>query len=53
MIIEGQSIAYTNVVSKEYYIYYTYMKDSIDDFMLEIEKANLTAKGPLFYTLKN
>ena len=28
MIIEGQSIAYTNVVSKEYYIHYTYMKDS-------------------------
>ncbi|HDR7354486.1 Uncharacterized protein BCZB5J_02018 [Bacillus cereus] len=53
MIIEGQSIAYTNVVSKEYYIHYTYMKDSIDDFMLEIKKAKLTAKGPLFYALKN
>ncbi|CAG9614502.1 hypothetical protein BACCIP111899_03735 [Bacillus rhizoplanae] len=53
MIIEGQSIAYTNVVSKEYYFHYTDMEEAIEDFMSEIAKANLTVKGPMFYALKN
>ncbi|MGG0240022.1 DUF5085 family protein [Bacillus rhizoplanae] len=53
MIIEGQSIAYTNVVSKEYYFHYEDMEEAIEDFMSEIAKANLTVKGPMFYALKN
>ncbi|MGG0293083.1 DUF5085 family protein [Bacillus pacificus] len=53
MIIEGQSIAYTNVVSKEYYFHYEDMEEVIEHFMSEIATANLTVKGPMFYALKN
>jgi len=53
MIIEGQSIAYTNVVSKEYYFHYEDMEEAIEHFMSEIATANLTVKGPMFYALKN
>ncbi|WP_062239459.1 DUF5085 family protein [Fictibacillus sp. FJAT-27399] len=53
MIAEDQSIAYTNVVSKEYYFHYSDMENAIEDFIAEIENANLTIKGPLFYALKN
>ncbi|MGE6619692.1 DUF5085 family protein [Bacillus mycoides] len=53
MIIEGQSIAYTNVVSKEYYFHYEDMEEAIEHFMSEIVTANLTIKGPMFYALKN
>lgn len=53
MIIEGQSIAYTNVVSKEYYFHYEDMEEAIEHFMSEIATENLTVKGPMFYALKN
>ncbi len=33
MIIEGQSIAYTNVVSKEYYFHYEDMEEAIEHFV--------------------
>lgn len=53
MLIEKQSIAYTNVVSREYIFHYPDMKEAIEDFMSEISKVNLTIKGPMFYALKN
>ncbi|WP_374058734.1 DUF5085 family protein, partial [Bacillus thuringiensis] len=40
MIIEGQSIAYTNVVSKEYYFHYEDMEEAIEHFMSEIATEN-------------
>ncbi|WP_242241685.1 DUF5085 family protein [Bacillus cereus group sp. BfR-BA-01309] len=53
MIVEEQSIAYTNVVSREYFFHYTDMEKVIEDLLTEIAQANLTAKGPMFYALKN
>lgn len=53
MIIEEQSIAYTNVISKEYYFHYTEMEEVLTEFMTSIVDANLTVKGPMFYALKN
>ncbi len=53
MIGENQSIAYSNVVSKEYYFHYSEMERVIEDLLSEIAEANLTIKGPLFYALKN
>lgn len=53
MIIEEQSIAYTNVISKEYYFHYTEMEEVLKEFMSSIIDANLTIKGPMFYALKN
>ncbi|MCK6256350.1 DUF5085 family protein [Fictibacillus sp. KIGAM418] len=53
MIAEDQSIAYSNVVSKEYFFHYSEMDDVIKDLLSEIAKAHLTIKGPMFYALKN
>lgn len=53
MMIEEQSIAYTNVVSREYLFHYTDMEKVIEDLLTEIAQANLTIKGPMFYALKN
>ncbi|MCQ6265140.1 DUF5085 family protein [Fictibacillus sp. WQ 8-8] len=53
MIGEDQSIAYSNVVSKEYYFHYSEMERVIEDLLSEIAEVNLTIKGPLFYALKN
>ncbi|MDN4525896.1 DUF5085 family protein [Fictibacillus fluitans] len=53
MIAEDQSIAYTNVVSKEYFFHYSEMELVIEDFISEIGEANLSIKGPMFYALKN
>ncbi|ENQ3107186.1 protein of unknown function [Bacillus sp. 491mf] len=53
MMIEEQSIAYTNVVSREYFFHYTDMEKAIEDLLKEIAQANLTIKGPMFYALKN
>ncbi|SDM52429.1 effector-binding domain-containing protein [Fictibacillus solisalsi] len=53
MIAVDQSIAYTNVVSKEYFFHYSDMEQVIEDFISEIGEANLAIKGPMFYSLKN
>ncbi|UZJ77756.1 DUF5085 family protein [Fictibacillus sp. KU28468] len=53
MIAEDQSIAYSNVVSKEYFFHYSEMENVIKDLLSEIAKAHLTIKGPMFYALKN
>jgi len=49
----GDSIRYTNVISKGYYFHYKDMNQIMEQFASEIVEVNATVKGPLFYSINN
>lgn len=53
MVLLGDSIRYTNVISKRYRYHYRDMNEVMESFINDVVKANGTVKGPLFYAIHN
>ncbi|RJX39128.1 DUF5085 family protein [Paenibacillus pinisoli] len=53
MVLVGDSIRFTNVISKKYYYHFNDMKTVMESFINEIIGVHATVKGPLFYALYN
>lgn len=53
MVTENDRLQYRNVLSRKYQFYYKDFEQNLTDFMKDIEKLNVTIKGPLFYSLNN
>lgn len=51
MIVEGQKIEYSNVISKYYTFIPAEMQLAIDDFFKIISENKLTPAGPFFYSI--
>jgi len=53
MVLLGDSIQYSNVVSKTYCFHYNEISKTIERFIQEIIQAKATIKGPLFYSINH
>ncbi|WP_138755913.1 DUF5085 family protein [Paenibacillus sinopodophylli] len=53
MVLLGDSIRYTNVISKKYRYHYNEMNAIMESFVTDIIKINATVNGPLFYSINN
>lgn len=53
MVLLGDSIRYTNVLSKKYSFHHHDMNEVIEGFFDDIVKSTATVKGPFFYSINN
>lgn len=53
MIVDYDELMYKNVVWHSYEIYYKDFEKALEDFNKKLVEAELTVKGPLFYSLNN
>ncbi|MFD0588497.1 DUF5085 family protein [Paenibacillus sp. GCM10027627] len=53
MVLLGDSIRYTNVISKRYRYHYSDTNDVMESFLNDVGDTKATIKGPLFYSINN